>query len=102
MAVLGAIFIGQNKTNLTAALTRHGVPAQTARQIAETTASGAARAPSTPQPPALVHDVHLAFAHSTQTIFHVSAGIMAVAFLVSFLGMPRGRVSEPEAELVVA
>ncbi len=100
LAVLGAMLIDQNKTNLAAALVKHGVPAGTARQIAATTASGAApTAPSTPQPAALIHDVHLAFAHSTQTVFYACAGVMGAAFLVAFLWLPRGRVEEDEPEV---
>jgi hypothetical protein len=44
------------------------------------------------QPPALVHDVQLAYAHSTQTIFY----LMAATFMVAVRGLPRGRI-EPVA-----
>jgi hypothetical protein len=43
------------------------------------------------QPPALVHDVQLAYAHSTQTIFYLMAAVMAATFIVAIRGLPRGR-----------
>jgi hypothetical protein len=49
------------------------------------------------QSPALVHDVQLAFAHSTQTVFYLMAAVLAVSFLVSLLWLPGGRVESPEA-----
>ena len=53
--------------------------------------------------PALVHDVQLAFAHSTQTVFYIMAGVMAASFLVAVRRLPRGRI-EPadEAEVPVS
>jgi hypothetical protein len=54
-----------------------------------------------------VHDVQVAFAHSTQTIFYVMAAVMAATFLVSFIWLPRGRAEmaavlsgEPDPELL--
>jgi hypothetical protein len=59
------------------------------------------------QPPRLVHDVQVAFAHSTQTIFYIMAVVMAATFLVSFIWLPRGRAEmaavlsgEPDPELL--
>jgi len=46
---------------------------------------------------AITHGVALAFAHSTQTIFHIMAGVMAVTFLVTVRWMPRGRAESVEA-----
>ena len=39
-----------------------------------------------------MHQVQLAYAHSTQTVFYIMAGVMAATFLVSVRWMPRGRV----------
>ncbi len=63
--MLGAILVGQNETNVTAAL---------------------------------VHDVQIAFAHSTQTLFHIMAGVLAATFVVAVLWMARGRVETATAE----
>jgi EmrB/QacA subfamily drug resistance transporter len=93
LAVLGAILVSRNKTNVTGALTKAGVPSNVAHRVA---ASFGASAPggrsAAGQPHALVHDVQLAFAHSTQTVFYVMAGVMAATFLVSVVWVPRGRV----------
>jgi hypothetical protein len=45
-----------------------------------------------------VHDVQLAFAHSTQTVFYVMAGIMAATFVVTVRWLPRGRVAVVDEE----
>jgi hypothetical protein len=37
----------------------------------------------------------MAFAHSTQTIFYVMAGVMAVSFLIALRWLPRGRLEQP-------
>jgi hypothetical protein len=43
-----------------------------------------------------VHDVQVAFAHSTQTVFYIMAGIMALTFIVTVRWMPRGRMAAVE------
>jgi len=91
LAVLGTILIHQNDTNVTSALTRAGVPSGVAHRIAAsfgTSAPGARSARG--QPHTLVHDVQLAFAHSTQTVFYIMAGVMAATFLVAVRSLPRG------------
>ena len=50
---------------------------------------------------ALVHDVQVAFAHSTQTIFYIMAAVMAAGFLVAIRYVPRGKVA-PHEELAGA
>jgi EmrB/QacA subfamily drug resistance transporter len=92
LAVLGAVLISRNGTNVTAALTRDGVPRAAAHRIASSFGAGASSGQSrSGQPHALVHSVQLAFAHSTQTIFYIMAGVMAATFLVAVRGLPRGR-----------
>jgi len=60
--------------------------------------AGAPAAGSAPgQPHTLVHDVQLAVAHSTQTVFYIMAGVMAATFLVAVRRVPRGRVEMAEA-----
>ena len=98
LAILGAILIRENKTNITSALTKAGVPHQAAQRVAGSFGSAAPRGGSaTGQPHALVHSVQLAFAHSTQTIFYIMAGVMAATFLVTVRWLPRGRM-EPVPE----
>jgi EmrB/QacA subfamily drug resistance transporter len=97
LAVLGTILIHQNNVNVTAALTKAGVPGGAAHRVAASFANGAAGARSAAgQPHALVHDVQVAFAHSTQTVFYIMAGVMAATFLLSVRWVPRGRVEEIE------
>ena len=43
-----------------------------------------------------MHDVQLAFAHSTQTVFYIMAGVMATTFIVAVRGLPRARVELAE------
>ncbi|MGZ4265183.1 MAG: MFS transporter [Solirubrobacteraceae bacterium] len=97
LAVLGAVLVSQNHTNITNALTKAGVPQTVAHRVAgslgaSTPGSGSAAG----QPRALVHDVQLAFAHSIQTIFYIMAGVMAASFLVAVRRLPRGRVETAE------
>jgi hypothetical protein len=43
-----------------------------------------------------VHAVQIAFAHSTQTVFQIMAGLMAATFLIALRGLPRGRMVTDE------
>ena len=104
LAVLGTILISQNKTNVTGALTQHGVPQAVAKRVAASFSSGAggsggASGSAAAQPHAIVHSVQVAFAHSTQTVFYIMAGVMAVIFVVAVRWLPRGRVESPEEAL---
>jgi hypothetical protein len=45
-------------------------------------------------------DPRLAFAHATQTVFHIMAGVLAFTFLVALRGLPRGRVERAAEEPV--
>jgi EmrB/QacA subfamily drug resistance transporter len=101
-AVLGAVLISRNETTITGALTRDGVPNAVAHRIASSFGAGASGGQSrSGQPHALVHTVQLAFAHSTQTIVYIMAGVMAATFLVAVRGLPRGRPAAAD-ELVEA
>jgi EmrB/QacA subfamily drug resistance transporter len=98
LAVLGAILVTQDTTNVTKALTKHGVPSNVAHGVASSLGSSGAGSQSSggPQPHAVVHDVQLAFAHSTQTVFYIMAAVMAATFFVAIRGLPSGRVETPE------
>jgi EmrB/QacA subfamily drug resistance transporter len=97
LAVLGALLISRDDVTVTAALTRHGVPRGVARGIAHSALTGGRPRGRTAAPRPLIHDVHLAFAHSLQTVFYVMAAFMAAAFAVAVLWLPRGRVEESPA-----
>ena len=76
--MLGAILISRNETNVTGALTKDGVPAAPRARGRELVRRARAAAAAAAAPRAMVHDVQLAFAHSTQTVFYIMAGVMAV------------------------
>jgi EmrB/QacA subfamily drug resistance transporter len=97
LAILGAILVSRDKVNITHALTQAGVPRAAAQKAAESFGSAGARA-GAGRPGALVHDVEAAFAHSTQTVFYIMAGLMAATFVVAVRGLPGGRVEASEEE----
>jgi EmrB/QacA subfamily drug resistance transporter len=100
LAVLGAVLISRNSANITAALTKHGVPSAVAHRIAASfSGSGSGGSGGAREPHAVVHSVQLAFAHSTQTVFYIMAAVMAATFIVAVRGLPRGRVEIVEDEL---
>jgi EmrB/QacA subfamily drug resistance transporter len=99
LAVLGAILISRNDTNVTAALTKHGVPTSVAHRIAASFAGGGAGSSAgSGRSPVLVHDVQLAFAHSTQTVLYIMAGVMVATFIVAVRWLPRGRPESAEEQ----
>jgi hypothetical protein len=102
LAIMGAVLISRNQINVTGALTKAGVPGSVAHRAASsfgTSSSGGGSG----QPHAVVHDVQLAFAHSTQTVFYIMAGIMVASFIVTVRWLPGGRAvaAEDEPELAV-
>jgi hypothetical protein len=101
LAVLGAILIAQNKTNVTHALTTAGLPEARAAKIASSFSSGSQGA-SSGHGSSLAHTVQLAAAHSTQTVFYIMAGVMAATFLVPFFRFPRGRIESSQVHEEVA
>jgi EmrB/QacA subfamily drug resistance transporter len=103
LAILGAILVAQNKTNVTNSLTKHGVSPSRAHSVANAlSTSGVGSSSSSGHPLPLVHDVQLAFAHSTQTVFYLMAAMMAATFFVAVRGLPRGRVAAPDEEAASA
>nr|MDQ2895080.1 MFS transporter [Actinomycetota bacterium] len=103
LAVLGAILLSRDRINVTGALTKAGVPKAAAEKVAASFSSGPAGAHAgSGHSRSLVHDAQLAFAHSTQTVFYVMAGVMAASFVVSLRWLPRGRIEMPEEPLIVA
>lgn len=94
LAVLGAILVSRDNVNVDGALTKAGVPKAVAHRVASSFGSGAGSASGHSH--ALVHSVQLAFAHSTQTVFYIMAGVMAATFIVAVRWVPRGRVEAPD------
>jgi EmrB/QacA subfamily drug resistance transporter len=101
LAVLGAILINRTVHNVTPVLTHAGVPAGKAHAIASAIGGGAPPNSGYHSSPAVTHQVQLAFAHSTQTVFYIMAGIFVVTFFIVVRFLPRGQV-ETEASRVTA
>ncbi len=106
LAVLGAILIDQNKRNIVHALAARGVSASRAAQVASSIGSGHAGSGSgSAATGPLAHEIHLATAQSTQTVFYIMAAAMAATFLVTARWSPRGRtesVNESEELAAIA
>jgi EmrB/QacA subfamily drug resistance transporter len=101
LAVLGSVLILQNKSNLEATAAEHGVPKAAADEIADTISQGAGGEAPAHVSGALgkvVADIPHDFALATQTVFYGFAAVMAVAFLVALVAMPKGKVEEQVEE----
>ena len=96
LAILGSLFVSQNVDRIETTLTGRGIPAAEADRIAHsvTSAGGGAAGESGRGAQAIVDAVQLDLAHSTQTVVYAMAGIMAAAFVLAALLMPRGRAAE--------
>jgi EmrB/QacA subfamily drug resistance transporter len=104
LAILGAVLIARNKTNVTAALTKGGVPRTVAERVAASFSSSSGGGQSgAHQSHALTHAVQLAFADSTQTVFYIMGAVMVATFVVAVRFLPRGRIeASDEAEPAAA
>src|SRR5262249_45242240 len=92
--------ISRNQTNVFNALTKAGVPSGAANRVAHafSTHAGTGAVGGSGRSGPLVHQVQLAYAHSTQTVVYIMAGVMAAVFIVAVRWMPRGRVETAEVE----
>ena len=98
IAILGTILVFQMRSRVASSLTTLGVPG---RQAAAQAARIAQSPGGSPEMAAIPRFVRLDFAHASQTVFLVMAGIMAAAALVAFTGLRAGRQQEPgEAQAV--
>ncbi len=105
LAVLGTILISQTKTNVVDKLTSltgsdavpHDAAVQVADQISQASSGTGGPSGSGGATDAQLHAVQEAFAMSTQTVFYVMAGAMALAWLATHF-LPSGKA--PEAEIV--
>jgi EmrB/QacA subfamily drug resistance transporter len=104
LAVLGTLLISQNRTNVVDKLTSltgsdhvpHAEALEVANSLSQHSAgTGDATGHASAAQFQAVQD---AFALSSQTVFYVMAGAMALAFLVTLVGLPRGKA--PEAEII--
>ncbi len=94
LAVLGTILVSRFRSELTASFVSHGVPAAKAAQSASASAQGGRGSNVTNIP----HFVRVDFAHATQSVLYVMAGIMAAAAVVAILGLRAGAQEEaPES-----
>ena len=100
IAVLGTILVFQTRPQVTSSLAARGVPSrQAAAQAARIVQSQGGR----PTVAAIPRFVRLDFAHASQTVFLVMAGIMAAAALTAVTGLRQGRQQEPgEAQVAPA
>jgi EmrB/QacA subfamily drug resistance transporter len=100
LAILGAILLTREKVNVASGLIKTGVPAQQAHQAAANigTRAGAHQAAGQSKP--VTHAVQLAFAHSTQTIFYIMAGVMVATFLVALIWLPRTPVAQDDSAVL--
>jgi MFS family permease len=105
VAVLGSVLILQNRSNLEATADKNGLPKQFGTEVADTISQGTGPGEVPSSLPAstqkavqkVVDNIPHDFALASRTIFYAMAGVMAVAFLVSLLAMPGGKV-ETEVE----
>ncbi len=104
LAVLGTVLILQNESNVESSLGALGVPKERADAIADSVSQGTGGPPGgVERGGARVQEVVSAiqhdFASSTQVVFYAMAGVLAVAFVVAWIGMPRGKPDAvPEAD----
>jgi EmrB/QacA subfamily drug resistance transporter len=100
LAVLGAVLITQNKSNIESTLTGAGVPKSEADSIAyAVTHSGGGDSSSFAEhgghrAQEIFADIQLDFALASRTVFYAMAGVMVVAFLVALIGMPKGKAPD--------
>jgi EmrB/QacA subfamily drug resistance transporter len=98
IAVLGTILVTRFRSEITASLLQmgasHSVATHTASSIAQSQ-GGSGSISSIPR------FIRLDFAHATQTVFYVMAGVMAAATAVALVGLQRGLQTEPSEEAVL-
>ena len=103
LAVLGSILILENRSNLESSLTAKGFPKDQTDEVADCVSRGAEAACEGAAQQAghkageLFSTVPQDFALASRTVFYGMAAVMAVAFVVSLVAMPGGKV-ETEVE----
>lgn len=104
LALLGTLLISQNRTNVESAVASE-VGKGEADKIAEslTQAGGGSGSGDFSQHAGskaekIFEDIQLAFAQSTETVFYVMAGAMALALVVAIVALPNGKAPEAPIE----
>ena len=104
LAVLGSIMILENKSNIEASLGAKGVPKAQADEVASCVSQGGEASCESVAASAGSHAAKLFstvphdFALASRTVFYGMAAVMAVAFVVSLVAMPSGKVEEEVEE----
>ena len=103
LAVLGTILILQNRTNIESTLEGFGIPKSTADGVAESLSQGGGGDSSKfehggRRAQEVFEAVQRDFAQSSRTVFYVMAGVMALAFVVSLIGLQFGRQAAAPAD----
>ena len=93
IAVLGTILVTTLRSDVTFSLTAMGVPG---RQAAVRAARIAQSQGGSSTVAAIPRFVRADFAHASQTVFLVMAGVMTAAALVAFTGLRAGQQEEPD------
>ena len=95
LAILGSILVSQVRSQVTKSLLAQGVPSVRAHAEASTLAQSRGGNGSTASIP---HFIRLDFAHATQSVLYVMAGIMAAAAIAGLIGLRAGVQEEGETE----
>ncbi len=90
LAVLGSILIIQNRVNLESLIGNKDKADAIAGAVSQSSGAGSGAAPN----PKILDDIATAFAQSSQTIFYIMAGVMAVCFVVAVIWAPKGKMEE--------
>ena len=102
LAVLGSVLVSQNRLHIEDSLGSLGIPHSDADQIANSISSGSGGGGSGfagqtgEKAKELFEVVQLDFAQANRVVFYCMAAVMAVAFVVALLGMPGGRLPDPD------
>ena len=103
LAVMGSLLVAQNKTNVEDSLSEFDIPKTEADRISDALTHGGGGDSGSFGDKAgqgterIFEAVQLDFAMATRTVFYVMAGLMALAFVIALVGMPKGRVEDPSA-----
>lgn len=103
LAILGALLIAQNRMHIEDSLGSFGIPREKADEIAASLSQSGGGDPSGfseagEKAKEIFAAVQTDFAMSTETVFYVMAGAMALALVVALVALPSGKA--PEAEII--
>jgi hypothetical protein len=96
-AILGTILVDDLRSRITTSLMQLGTP----RSVASAEAAKIAQSQGGEHITTIPHFIRLDFAFAVRSVFEVMSGIMALAAVIAFVGLKRGRQEELVEELVV-